>query len=185
MFRAVLLALTFAGAAPAADPLFESAWNKLDRIESGQAKRGSVIVFTQAEINAWARTRVPQLLDGIRDPRVQLGKSTATGSAFIDILKVRQGEGLNTNPLVAKLIEGERPFKLSIRLESGGGRATAYLTAAEISSVNVPRPVLDFLVKDVFLPLFPDAKIGQPFDLRDNIERIDIRPESVRVQMKP
>ena len=58
--RVVLLAMAIAGAAPAADPLFESVWNKLERIESGQAKRGSLIVFTPAEINAWARARVPQ-----------------------------------------------------------------------------------------------------------------------------
>ena len=182
--RAVLLAMAIAGAAPAADPLFESVWNKLERIESGQAKRGSLIVFTPAEINARARARVPQQLEGIREPRVRLGTGAATGSALVDFLKMRRGEGLVTNPLIAKLIEGERPFQVSIRLESSGGRATVYLTAVEISGIALPRPVLDFLVQDFFLPLFPDAKIGQPFDLRDDIERIDLRPDGVRVQMK-
>src|ERR1700683_929107 len=112
-----LLALAAILPVHAADPIVERALDKLDRIESGRAKRGSVIVFTPAEMNAWARTRVPQMYQGIRDPSVQLGAGTASGSAFVDFLKMRQGEGLATNSLVAKLIEGERPLKVSVELE--------------------------------------------------------------------
>ena len=150
-----LLALAAITPLAAADPVFERAWNKLERIESGQARPGSVIVFTPAEMNAWARGRVPQMYEGIRDPNVQLGAGTATGSAFIDFLKMRQGEGLATNSLVAKLIEGERPLKVSMRLESGGGRATAHLTRLEISGIAVTGAALDFLVNEFFLQLFP------------------------------
>src|SRR6185436_5820977 len=103
-----LLLLASAVAFPllAADTAFERAGKKLDRIESGRARPGSVIVFTPAEMNAWARSRVPQMYQGIRDPSVQLGAGTASGSAFVDFLKMRQGEGLATNSLIAKLIAG-------------------------------------------------------------------------------
>ena len=80
-----------------------------------------MIVFTPAEMNAWARAASRKCIQGIRDPRVQLGIGTATGSALIDFLKMRQGEGVATNPLIAKLIEGERPLKVSVQLESSGG----------------------------------------------------------------
>jgi hypothetical protein len=180
----LLLALAAIAPLPAADAAFGRAWNKLERIESGQVRPGSVIVFTPAEMNAWARGRVPQMYEGIRDPSVQLGTGTATGSALIDFLKMRQGEGLATNSLVAKLIEGERPLKVSMRLESGGGRATAHLTRLEISGIAVTGAALDFLMNEFFLQLFPDAKVNQPFELRDNIERIDIRPDGVRVTMR-
>src|SRR5436305_3418327 len=113
----LLLALAATATAFAADPDFERATRKLDRIESGHARPGSVIVFTPAEMNAWARGRVPQMYQGIRDPTVVLGAGTATGSAFVDFLKMRQGEGLPTNSLLAKLIAGERPLKVSIQLE--------------------------------------------------------------------
>src|ERR1700722_1985493 len=135
--RPLLLALAAVLPICAADPAFVRAGNKLDRIESGHARPGSVIVFTPAEMNAWARGRVPQLYQGIRDPSVQLGAGSATGSAFVDFLKMRQGEGLATNSLVAKLIQGERPLKVSIQLESSHGRATARLTRLEISGVSV------------------------------------------------
>jgi hypothetical protein len=181
-----LLVLALAAVLPlrAADPAFARAESKLDRIESGHARSGSVIVFTPAEMNAWARGRVPQMYPGVRDPTVQLGAGTATGSAFVDFLKMRQGEGLATNSLIAKLIEGERPLKVSIELESSHGRATAHLTRLEISGVAVTGAPLDFLVNEFFLHLFPDAKVNQPFDLHDNIERIELRPDGVRVTMK-
>lgn len=181
-----LFLLILAAVAPllAADAILDRAGSKLDRIESGHARPGSVIVFTPAEMNAWARGRVPQMYPGIRNPSVQLGVGTATGSAMIDFLKMRQGEGVATNPLVAKLIEGERPLKVSMQLESSGGRATAKLTRLEISGIAVTGAPLDFLVNQFFLKLFPDAKVNQPFDLRDNIERIELRPDGVRVTMK-
>jgi len=168
----------------AADPAFERAQNKLDRIESGRPRPGSVIVFTPAEMNAWARGRVPQMYQGIREPSVQLGTATATGSALIDFLKMRQGEGLTTNSLIAKLIEGERPLKVSIQLESSHGSATARLTRLEISGVAVTGTALDFLVNEFFLHLFPDAKVNKPFELHNNIDRIELRPDGVRVTMR-
>jgi hypothetical protein len=181
-----LLLLAVAAVLPlrAADAAFARAESKLDRIESGHARPGSVIVFTPAEMNAWARGRVPQLYQGIRDPAVQLGAGTATGTAFVDFLKMRQGEGLATNSFVAKLIQGERPLKVSIQLESAHGRATARLTRLEISSVAVTGAPLDFLVNEFFLHLFPDAKVNQPFQLQNNIERIELRPDGVRITMR-
>ena len=165
----------------AANPVLDRVDYKLNLIDSGRARRGSVIVFTPAEMNTWARSRVPQMYQGIRDPSLQLGMGTATGSAMIDLLKMRQGP---TNPLIAKLIEGERPLKVSVQLDSSGGRATAKLTRLEISGIAVTGAPLDFLVNQFFLKMFPDAKVNQPFELRDNIDRIELRPDGVRVTIK-
>jgi len=165
----------------AANPVLDRVDFKLNLIDSGRARRGSVIVFTPAEMNTWARSRVPQMYQGIRDPSLQLGMGTATGSAMIDLLKMRQGP---TNPLIAKLIEGERPLKVSVQLDSSGGRATAKLTRLEISGIAVNGAPLDFLVNQFFLKMFPDAKVNQPFELRDNIDRIELRPDGVRVTIK-
>jgi hypothetical protein len=178
------LLLILAAALYAANPVLDRVDNKLNLIDSGHARRGSVIVFTPAEMNAWARGRVPQMYKGISDPSVQLGMGTATGSATIDFLKMREGEGVSTNPLIAKLIAGERPLKVSIQMESAHGWATAKLTRLEISGIAVTGAPLDFLVNQFFLKMFPDAKVNQPFELRDNIDSIELRPDGVRVTMK-
>ena len=184
MRRTFLLTIAIAPVLLAADPVFERAWNKLDSIDSGRARPGSVVEFTQAEWNAWAQVRVPQLVEGVRNPRIELGTGTAAGSAIVDFLKMRQAEGIATNPVLAKLIDGERPVKVSVRVESGGGRCTIHLLRVEISGIAASGVVLDLLVSTFFQPLFPDAKIDQPFELGDNIDRIEIRPAGVRVMIK-
>ena len=184
MKRLFLFTIAIAPVLLAADPVFERAWNKLDAIDSGRARPGSVIEFTAAEWNAWAQVRVPQLVEGVRNPRIELGTGTATGSAIVDFLKMRQAEGIATNPVLAKLIDGERPVKVSVRLDSAGGRCTVHLIRVEISGIAASGVVLDLLVSTFFQPLFPEAKIDQPFELGDNIDRIDIRPSDVRVSIK-
>jgi hypothetical protein len=103
---------------------------------------------------------------------------------MVDFLRMRQAQGKDTNALLAKLLEGERPLTISVRLESGGGRCTVYLTRVEISGVSLEGTMLDFLVKTFFLPLFPDAKINVPFDLGYEMDRIEIRPEGIRVSIR-
>jgi hypothetical protein len=183
--RVILGVLAAAIAVFGSDPLYDSAVRKLDAIESRQVKRGGTVTFTPEEINAWARVKIPETVpEGMRDGRVELGTGTAAGYALVDFLKMRQGKGVSTNWLMARLIEGERPLKVSVRLESGGGRCTVYLTRVEIGRAVANQTVIEFLVKTFFTPLYPDAKIDEPFDLDYDIDRIDIRPTGARVTIK-
>ena len=171
-----------AAALAGADPDYQSAEAKLDRIAKRHLKHGETVVFTPREINAWARVAVPKTVPhGIREPRVELGYGTAIGSALVDLAKIRGG---GVNPLIANLIQGERPLKISVRLESGGGRCTVHLTRVELGTIVADGIILNLLVKVFFLPLFPDAKIDEPFDLDYDIDRIEIRPDGVRVTAK-
>ena len=177
-----LLALLIPAAVFAADPAYTSAEAKLDRIGDRQAKPGEVIVFTPQEVNAWARVAVPDAVpQGVRNPRVELGMDTGTGYALVDFLKMRKQP---SSWLVTKMIEGERPLKIVVTVVSGGGRCKVMLNRVEIGGVAAEGQVLDFLVKNFFLPLYPDAKINEPFDLDYNIDRIDLRPTGIRVTMK-
>ncbi len=182
MGRLLIVVVAAASILTAADPMYERAQHKLDLIASGQARPGSVTTFTPAEINAWARVSVPEAVpDGVRDPRVDLGFNTADGYALIDFLKIRQAKGETTNWLMAKMIQGERPVKVSVRLQSEHGRCTVELTQVEISNAVINSTLLDFIIKTFFLPLYPDAKIDEPFDLGYNIDRIEIRPQGINV----
>jgi len=177
-----LLALT---ASAAVDPLAESVTRRLDIIQSGKAKPGAVFVITSAELNAWARVKAPQVApEGFRQPRLELGYNTANGFALIDFLKVRRGAGVETNWLLAKLIQGEKPVKVGARFQSGKGRATVYLQRVEIGGLAVSGATLDFLIHTFFIPLYPNAKINEPFDLADRIDRIEVTPADVRIYIK-
>lgn len=170
---------------PAADPLYESAQHKLDSIEMRQVRRGSQVIFTPQEINAWARVKVPETVpEGMTDERIELGEGTATGYATVNLLKMRQAKGKTTNWFISRLIEGERPLAVSVRLESGKGKCIVFLTRVELSGAVANAVVLDFLIKTFFMPLYPEAKIDEPFDLDYDMERIEIHPTAVVVTIK-
>ena len=162
-------------------PTPEAVQRKLDLIQSGRAPSGGIYLFTSAELNAWARWKVPQVVpDGVRAPRLELTSGGAKAFALVDFVRTRQGQGETTNWLIAKLIEGEKPVTVSARIDSGRGRAIVHLTAVEIGGVAVTGAPLDFLIETFFRPLFPDAKIGQWFELPGNLDRLEILPSSVR-----
>jgi len=185
MNRLLAVAILCGPALRAGDQYFQSAEAKLDTLENGKAKPGSVIVFSLQEINSWARYKVPEIVpQGIRNQRVTLGNDSGTAYALMDFLKMRHAEGKATGWIMTRLIEGERPVTISIRLQSGGGQAVVDLTRVEISGAVASGGVLDFLIKTFFMPLYPAAKIGEKFEIGYNIDRIDIRPTGVRVTMK-
>jgi len=169
----------------AADPDYQSAEAKLDRIANYRLKAGETVVFTPRETNAWARVAVPENVpQGIRDPRVELGFNTANGLAYVDLLKMLQEQGKPANPLMGRFLEGERLLKISVRVESAGGRCTVYLTRVDLGDISAEGPVLDLLLRTFFLPRFPDAKIGEPFDIGWNLDRIEVRSDGIRVTAK-
>lgn len=183
--RILILALTAASALSAPDPQADAVTRKLDAIESGQARPGSVFVFTPPELNAWVRAKASTIVpQGFRQPRLELGNGTATGYALVDFLKIRNSAGLETNWLVAKLIEGEKPVKATAEIRSANGQLTVHLARVEIGGLVASGSTLDFLVRTFFLPIYPNAKIDEPVELADGIDRIEVTPAAARVYIK-
>jgi hypothetical protein len=165
----------------AADPLADSAQKKLDSISDRKLKPGAVVTLSSREINAWIHEKaVKAFPEGMRNEREELGPGTTDGTALVDFLKLGKAKS-SVNPLIARLIEGERPLKISIRVESANGRCTVFLTRVELSGVTVEGSILDFLIKHFVQPRYPDIKINEPFDLDYNIDHIEIQPAGVRV----
>ena len=169
----------------AADSLADQVDRKIDLIESGKAKPGSVFVFTAIELNAFARVKAREAApEGLRQPRLKLGNGSATGEALVDFLKLRHGAGVETNWLVAKLIQGEKRVTATVDIRSERGRATVHLIRAEIGGLAVSGAALDFLIETFLLPLYPNAKIDQPFELAHGVDRIEVTPAGARVYMR-
>jgi hypothetical protein len=183
--RILILFLAASALLCAADPAAVSVGKKLDLIDSGQAKPGSVFRFTPAELNAWVRVKAPTIIpDGFRQPRLVLGNGEASATALIDFLKVRHASGVETNWLVAKLIQGEKLVRARASIQSAHGHATVHLLRVEIGGLAVTGAPLDFLVENFFLPFYPDAKIDEPFPLAGNVDRIEVTPAEVRVYIR-
>jgi hypothetical protein len=171
--------------AAAVNPLAQNVTRELEIIQSGKAKPGAVFVFTSAELNAWVRVKAPIIVpEGLREPRLDLGKDTATGYALVDFLKLRHAAGVETNWLIAKLIQGEKRVMARATIQSSNGRATVHLLRVEIGGLAVSGSTLDFMIETFFRPLYPDAKIDEPFELSDRVDRIEVTPTEARVYIK-
>jgi hypothetical protein len=169
----------------AVDPAAANVSRKLDIIQSGKARPGAIFVFTSAELNAWVRVKAPMVVpEGLREPRLELGNGRATGYALVDFLKLQHGAGIETNWLISKLIQGEKHVMATASIQAANGRATVHLVRVEIGGLAVSGATLDFLIDTFFRPLYPDAKIDEPFELSDRVDRIVVTPAEARVYIK-
>jgi len=184
MRQRVLLALALLATVPlrAVAPEYEAVVRKFSLIEHNRLKPGSRVVLTSRELNAYARQEIAQAVpDGVRNPRLELGPGKATGSALIDFGKLRRAEGKPPGLLTAWLLDGERPVSVTARILSAHGTATVDVESVEISGVTIEGSVLEYLIRNYLLPAYPDAKVGEPFELGHRIEQLDVQPSAVSV----
>jgi len=169
--------------APSSDYL--SIKRKFDLIESEKLRPGSRVTLTSGELNAYVATEAAEFApQAVRDTQLQLGDGAATGSALIDFLKLRQAHGQQPGWMMQKLLAGERPVRVTARIQSGSGRAQVDVERVEISGYVIDGRTLDFLIRNFLMPQFPDAKVGQPFDLAHRIDRLEVKPDAVGVVLR-
>jgi hypothetical protein len=174
------MALLLAALLPAvADTYYLSARKKLDQIESERLPPGTRVELTPEEVLAYAQHELPA---GVRNPRLQLvGPGMATGTALVDFVKLRQGQGVEPGWLLSTLLNGERPVSVTARIRSARGQATVDVQQVQISGMTIDGGALNFLIQNVLLPLYPDAAVGRPFQLGHRIEQLSVQPAGVSV----
>lgn len=178
----LLFSVTITSNLQAKDPAAAAVTSKLNLIESGKMRPGSIVRFTEPELNAWVRAEAPTVVrQGFRQPQLVLGNGEATASALVDFLKVRDATGVRSNWLVAKLIQGEKLVTVRADIQSADGRATAHLLRVEVGGLTVKGEALDFLIRNFLLPFYPNAKIDQPFELADHVDHVAVTPAAVLV----
>jgi hypothetical protein len=51
----------------------------------------------------------------------------------------------------------------------------------EVSGIPLSGSALDYIIDNYLHEYYPDAKIGRPFELAHNIDRLEVRPTGVQV----
>ena len=72
----------------------------------------------------------------VRDPALRLGASSAVGEARIDFAKLRRAQRKPTGWLLGRLLEGERPVRVTAAIRSSGGNATVDVERVEALTVR-------------------------------------------------
>jgi hypothetical protein len=82
---------------------------------------------------------------------------------------------------MSKLLDGERPVTVTARVRSAGGTVTVDVKRVEISGLEMDGEVLDFLVRNFVVPMYPEALLGRPMPMAFHIERLQVAPTGVAV----
>jgi hypothetical protein len=178
LFWVLLTAMSAAGSD------YESAIRKLESIEQQRAAPNSTVTLTDAEVNAYARVAVQEVAPGaVREPKVELRTREAVGRALIDFEKLQTTRGKKPGTLMGWLLRGERPVSVAVRIESDEGRCRIDIQRVEVSGIPIEGRMLEFLIDNFLRPLYPEAAIGEPFELRHRIRKIDVQPGRVDVRI--
>jgi hypothetical protein len=181
MARWVILGLLFPlFGAPSGDYL--SIKRKFDLIESDRLRPGSRVTLTSRELNAYVANEVHEYApQGVRNTQVELGDGLASGAALIDFLQLKQASGESPGWLMSKLLAGEKPVRVTARIRSGSGLAQVDVERVEIAGVAIEGKTLDYLIHNFLIPHFPEAKVGEKFELAHHIDHLDVKPDAVGV----
>ena len=157
---------------------------KLKNLRSGKLKPGARVQFSEKELNAWVRQETPKYVpDGVRDTRLTLGSGIATGTAMIDFVKVRRAQGAEPGWMLSKILQGEHLVEVTTRVRSQSGTVAVDVVKLEISGVPLEGAALDYLMQAYLRSYFPNARVGEPVELDYNIDRVDVRPGVVNVNI--
>ncbi len=180
---ALLLLTGFTLSGSSAD--YENAREKITLIAGDKAPRGETIFFTPAEVQAYTRGEFRrQKVQGVRDVNVKLGEDLITWSGLINFARIPQLASLSSNWLLSGLLQGEKPLVVVLHLVSGAGKATINVEKVVISDTTFEGGALDFLVEKLILADYPEASIGEPFELEHNVEQIRVRSSGIRVKIR-
>ncbi len=178
----VTLALVAAPLIPAGSPDYQAAVRKVSLIEQDRLKPGSRVELSPGELNAYVLQEVSEVApDGVRNARLELGPGSATATAMIDFGKLRRAEGKQSGAIMSYLLDGPRPVTITARIRSSGGTATVDVEQVEVSGIVIEGRLLDFLIRNYLIEAYPNAKVGEPFELGHRIERLDVQPASVGI----
>jgi len=175
-YLTVLIALAVSLAATRGD--YTSLQQKYNQILNEKLPAGSRVVLTPQELTAWGEFEAPP---GVRNPKVELGAGTATGSALIDFGKLRRAQGSNPGWVMSQLLDGERPVRVTTRIQSANRQTTVDVLSVEISGIRIEGKMLEFLIDNFLLTMYPDAAISRPIEMGAHIDRIEVAPSGATV----
>jgi hypothetical protein len=176
--------LLFLAATPTPTPEYRAVEKKMLAIEQHKAQPNSTVTFSSQELSAWAKFKAEETAPGaVHDARIELKNQEAVGYGRIDFVKLRKAQGESPGMLFSWLLSGERPVTVAVKVNSGGGQCRIDVQRVQVSGVTIDGTALDFLIKNFLLPRYPDAAIGETFELKHRMQKIEVAAGRVNVHI--
>jgi hypothetical protein len=181
---AVLIAASVASLSGADTKLTEqhadSFSKKLGTISGAAPKKGTVrrTIVTESELNSWLLYRAQPLIPkGVTEPTISaIGPGKLSGRATVDLDEVSKTKSQSGGMNPWRFLSGKVPLTVSGTLTTKDGVGQFELESAQVSSVPVPKFLLQQLLTHYSRSATrPDGvSLDAPFQLPANIRQIEV-----------
>jgi hypothetical protein len=161
---------------------FAAIQRKMDDIVKGHVRRGERIQMPQRELDAYLRVQAFAIAPkAVRNTNVAPFEGGGVVSANVNFLELNRARGGQSNWMMEKMLDGERPVKVTVHIQTERGKARVNVDRVEIGGAVISGTPLDYLIQNYVTPQFPNAKIDQWFTMDHHMDRIDIHPSGITV----
>ncbi len=164
---------------------FASIQRKMDDIVKDHVRPGERIFLSQRELDAYLREQALAIAPkAVRNTTVQLADESGTASAMVNFLELNKARGGQSNWIMEKMFDGDRPVQVSVHVQSEHGKARVHVDRVEIGGAVIQGAPLDFLIQNYVIPQFPNARVDQWFLLEHRMDHFEIHPSGATVVIR-
>ncbi len=135
---------------------------------------GGVFEFSDREINSYLRYQLSALYPkGLDEVRVQILDDAVQVKAKVNFDDLQAGIKAGKVTVMSSLFSGVHEIELAGKLTARNGEGSYEILGFSLDRTEIPRPLIDLLVKKYVVPKYPDAAPDKIFALPYGIDRIE------------
>jgi hypothetical protein len=139
--------------------------------------------FSEKEIDSYLHYQVsslyPKGLDGVR---VQILDNAITAKAKVNFDDLQSVLSSGRVSVVSSLFKGEHQLELAGRLNAQRGTGSYEILSLRLDNNEIPKPLVDLMIKKWLLPHYPVAAPNREFALPYGIEKVQCTTGKLIVQ---
>jgi hypothetical protein len=152
----------------------EAAQKLADLTSTSPESSGDVFEFSDREINSYLRYQVSALYPkGLNEVRIQILDNAIRAEARINFDDLQAGIKAGKVTLMSSLFSGVHEVDLTGKLSARNGAGSYEILGFSLDHTEIPRPLIDLLVKKYLVPKYPEAAPDKTFALPYGIDKIE------------
>jgi hypothetical protein len=133
--------------------------------------------LSEKEIDSYLYYQVSPLYPkGLTGVRIQILDNAITAKAKVNFDELQAGFSSGRVSVVSSLFKGEHQLELAGRLNAQSGTGSYEILSLRLDNNEIPKPLVDLMVKKWLLPRYPVAAPNREFALPYGVEKIQCTP---------
>ncbi len=136
--------------------------------------------ITEQEANSYLLYDLSYAIpSGVSEVLLRFQPGRVGGSAVVDFDQLKEGLRTPPNPIADFLLRGVHTIEMEGAAWGLDGTGEYRLERVLFDGVELPRPVVDYMIEQYLLPRYPNAAIDRPFTLPFSIDSFYTQTGSV------